>query len=145
MPMERDRYPKNWPLTARKIKEASSWCCEQCGKPCRKPGERVEVFKERLDSRWLAELVSDPISSGQLVLFTIGGGEREGAQYRPRRFLLTVGHLDQDPGNGDRENLKAFCAPCHLRYDSSFIGFNRRRKKERRGQLNLLTGQGGQP
>ena len=126
--MERERYPEDWNLTAKAIKEASHWQCEQCGRPCRKPGESIAAFEQRLDSAWrplLTEKLADYEHTGVL-------------QYRPQRFLLTVTHLDQNPGNSAPENLKAFCAPCHLRYDRRFQGFNRRKKLERRGQLSLF-------
>jgi DICT domain-containing protein len=134
MPMERNRYPKNWRLIALAIKQASLWNCQQCSRPCRKPSEAIAEFEKRLDSLWLSELVS----------FTSELGQAEMVLYRPNRFLLTVAHLDQDPGNSEPENLKALCAPCHLRYNRRFQGFNRRKKLERRGQLNFLTGEGGQ-
>jgi hypothetical protein len=58
MPMERSRYPKNWPLMAIAIKGVASWCCQHCGKPCRKPGEALAEFEKRLDSGWLTDLGS---------------------------------------------------------------------------------------
>ena len=33
--------------------------------------------------------------------------------------ILTVGHLDHDPTNCDRSNLKAWCNRCHLTYDAA--------------------------
>jgi len=32
--------------------------------------------------------------------------------------VLTVGHLDHDPANCERLNLKAWCQRCHLTYDA---------------------------
>jgi hypothetical protein len=136
MPMERDRYPKDWSLTAIAIKDAAHWQCQQCARPCRKPSESVSVFEQRLDPKWkplLAEKLADYERTGVL-------------KYRPQRFLLTVAHLDQDPSNSAPENLKALCAPCHLRYDRRFQGSNRMKKLERRGQLNLFEQEhGGDP
>jgi hypothetical protein len=118
------------------IKEAAHWQCQQCGRPCRKRGESVAAFEQRLDPKWqplLAEKRADYERTGVL-------------KYKPQRFLLTVAHLDQDPSNSDPENLSALCAPCHLRYDRRFQGFNRRQKLERHGQLNLFEqNQGGDP
>jgi hypothetical protein len=61
------------------------------------------------------------------------------AEYRefPRRYLLTVAHLDHVPGNCDRENLKALCAPCHCRYDLKQMGRKQLLKRERQGQLRI--------
>jgi hypothetical protein len=73
--------------------------------------------------------------------------ERTGVvQYKPKRFLLTVAHLDQDPSNISSKKLKVLCAPCHLRCDVKFRGYNRRRLLERREQLSLFPESGdGQP
>ena len=34
------------------------------------------------------------------------------------KVVLTVGHLDHTQENCDRDNLRAFCQRCHLRYDA---------------------------
>ena len=34
------------------------------------------------------------------------------------RVVLTVAHLDHDPGNSDPANLRAWCQRCHNRYDA---------------------------
>lgn len=34
------------------------------------------------------------------------------------RNVLTVAHLNHEPMDCRPENLKALCAPCHLRYDA---------------------------
>jgi 5-methylcytosine-specific restriction endonuclease McrA len=133
MPMERDRYPANWRLMALAIKQAAAWNCQQCGRPCRQVGETITEFEKRLDGQWLPELA-------ELVTFT---GQEAVKRYRVQRFLLTVAHLDQDPGNNKPENLMALCAPCHLRYDRQFLTYNQMARLEREGQLNLLTVAGG--
>lgn len=33
------------------------------------------------------------------------------------RVILTTAHLDHDPSNVDRANLRAMCNRCHLSYD----------------------------
>lgn len=33
------------------------------------------------------------------------------------RVVLTVAHLDHNPQNCDRDNLRALCQKCHLAYD----------------------------
>jgi hypothetical protein len=128
MPMEWERYATDWKLIAKQIKEDSDWQCHTCGKPCRKPKEKIKDFEARIGSAWtkaLVEIVCDD-ALGVVV------------RYKPQRFLLTVAHLDQNPDNNDPKNLKALCAPCHLRYDTPFRGYNSRRKKERKGQLSLF-------
>jgi hypothetical protein len=61
------------------------------------------------------------------------------AEYRafPRRFLLTVAHLNHIPADCGRDNLKALCSPCHCRYDLKQMGRKRWLKRERHGQLRL--------
>jgi len=34
------------------------------------------------------------------------------------KVVLTVAHLDHNPANCARENLRALCQRCHLRYDA---------------------------
>ena len=48
MPMNRKLYPKNWDAIARKIKEAANWTCQQCGRPCRRPGETLFELEDRI-------------------------------------------------------------------------------------------------
>ncbi|MEL6171558.1 MAG: hypothetical protein AAFR02_06040 [Pseudomonadota bacterium] len=50
---------------------------------------------------------------------------------------MTVAHLDQQPGNQDRRNLKALCTVCHLRFDSRFRAKQKRLKAEFYGQLSI--------
>lgn len=48
MPMEKWRYPKNWKEIATSVKEEANWCCEKCGKQCRRPGEVFDTHKRTL-------------------------------------------------------------------------------------------------
>ena len=43
MPMEKGRYPADWKRIALAAKEAAEWKCQQCGKQCRMPGERLDT------------------------------------------------------------------------------------------------------
>jgi hypothetical protein len=52
-------------------------------------------------------------------------------------YTLTVAHLNHIPADCRPENLRALCAPCHLRYDASQMALKRRLKREREGQLTL--------
>jgi hypothetical protein len=95
------------------------------------PGESVADLLDRLDGAWLIDILSevDDLEFG-LIQAPIHHG----------RFILTVAHMDQNPGNNAPENLAALCAPCHLKHDRPFRQFNRMAKRERRGQLNLFQG-----
>lgn len=33
------------------------------------------------------------------------------------KVVLTIAHMDQDPGNNDNGNLRALCQRCHLAWD----------------------------
>ncbi len=43
---------------------------------------------------------------------------------------LTVAHLNHTPKDCRPENLKALCAPCHLKYDAKHHAETRKRRKE---------------
>lgn len=40
MPIDRQRYPKNWKQIALSVKEAASWRCQHCQRLCLRPGEK---------------------------------------------------------------------------------------------------------
>lgn len=130
MPMKRDRYPKNWEQIARRTKQSANWHCEACGKPCLLMGEDWLDFILRLG--WNV-------------------GEAIAAAAHPTRHVLTTAHPNHDPENLEAE-LRAWCAPCHCRYDLAQMPRKKRLELERRGQLtiDLLTapepaGQGKDP
>ncbi len=120
MPMIRARYPEDWDIIALGVKDDADWCCEQCRRPCRRPNESVEDLFKRI-------LVWRP--------------DFKPAEYHaaPRRWLLTVAHLDQRPENCEQENLKALCVVCHLRHDRKFRSKQRHLKREWFGQLRLIV------
>jgi hypothetical protein len=121
MPMDRKLYPPNWGAIARAIKAEVDWRCEFCGRPCLRPGELPQEFMTRL------------CTTGNVETCPVV------AEYRkaPRRFLLTVAHLNHMPADCERDNLKALCSPCHCRYDLRQMGRKRWLKRERHGQLRL--------
>jgi len=90
MPMDKKRYPKNWKDISLKIKQDAGWICQECGKQCRKPGEKFDTHKR----------------------------------------TLTVAHLNHIPEDIRNDNLKALCAPCHLRYDAKHHAESRRKKRK---------------
>ena len=137
MPMKRKFYPENWEVIALKIKEENHWFCEQCGKPCRRPGEDWFDFLEKLQitfPEWYKQHC-DEVYDDQT-------GECSYIERR-QRFTLTVAHLDHAPANCSRENLKALCSTCHLRYDARHHAKNashtRYEKREAEGQMSLFS------
>ena len=126
MPMDRSLYPENWDELALAIKTEANWSCTECGRPCRRPGESPEeaiARIERSNHPKVSELW-DVVEDAEPVA-------------RVGRFKLTVAHLDHEPGNCDRNNLKALCAPCHGTYDLKQMGRKRVLKAERAGQLRI--------
>lgn len=126
MPWNRKLYPPNWEEIALAIKTEVNWTCESCDRPCRMPGETPYEFFKRLEAQywtWVEDL--EALAGNGDYVFKFG------------RFTLTVAHLDHEPSNCDRNNLKALCAPCHCRYDLSQMARKRMLKRERAGQLSL--------
>ena len=128
MPMDRRRYPKDWEAIALKVKEQAGWICDHCGKPCRRPGQDWDEFVASLEKPWINQ-VGDDVHDEET-------GEW-GMVDRPQRFCLTVAHLNHIPEDCRPENLRALCAPCHLRYDAPAVLTKRRLKAEYQGQLTL--------
>lgn len=132
--MKYDLYPANWKAIALEIKRSADWKCEECRRPCKQPRESWEEFHERAieGTRWKSEwedYVSDESGLSTYIA-------------KPRRFVLTVAHLDHNPKNCDRANLKALCSGCHLALDKELHRINatrtRAQKKTLKGQMELL-------
>jgi hypothetical protein len=126
MPMQRELYPVNWNEIAAKVKDEAEWKCEECDRPCRKPGITwMDFVLELLESGaeyWYAQTCD------------VKG---DGVVEKPQRFTLTVAHLNHKPEDCDRSNLKALCSGCHLRYDAQHH-VRSRKAKNVNGQLELL-------
>ncbi|MBW4514549.1 MAG: hypothetical protein KME11_04930 [Timaviella obliquedivisa GSE-PSE-MK23-08B] len=123
MPLELSRYPKDWKRFSHRLKQQAGWQCQWCDRPCRQPQESWLQFKLRV---WYAY----PLYQATKLYCEID----QNAYY----FLLSLAHLDQDPGNSQPDNLRCLCLLCHLNYDRQFFHFNRQTKQERRGQLNFF-------
>ncbi|MEM6353658.1 MAG: HNH endonuclease [Cyanobacteria bacterium P01_D01_bin.14] len=121
--MDRELYPPDWESIATEIKSRADWKCEECGRVCRRPGEDLYEFWCRI------------CTAPQLVMCPVVAE----AQEKPIAFVLTVAHLDHQPENCDRTNLRALCSGCHLRYDNQpeQRAIKRRLKRERQGQMSL--------
>ena len=62
---------------------------------------------------------------------------RPGEPFDTHRRTLTVAHLNHIEMDCRPENLKAMCAPCHLRYDAKQHALTRWKKKNK-NQLCLF-------
>lgn len=54
---------------------------------------------------------------------------KPGEPFDTHTRTLTVAHMDHRPMNIKPDNLKALCAPCHLRYDAQHHAETRRAKR----------------
>lgn len=53
---------------------------------------------------------------------------KPGEPFDTHKRTLTVSHRDHNPANCAADNLRALCAPCHLRYDAKHHAETRRKK-----------------
>lgn len=53
---------------------------------------------------------------------------KPGEPFDTHKNTLTVSHQDHNPANCSDENLRALCAPCHLRYDAQHHTETRKRR-----------------
>lgn len=113
MLFHQSRYPDNWDEISLRIRTAANWTCQVCGQSCRRTGEPWAQFFDRMG--WTAADLPR----------------------NRKHYVLTVAHLDQNPQNCDRKNLKALCSLCHLRYDSRFRATQKRLIAEFHGQQRI--------
>lgn len=62
---------------------------------------------------------------------------RPGEPFDTHRRTLTVSHQNHDPSDCRRENLKALCSACHLRYDAKHHAETRAAKRVLSGQERM--------
>jgi len=51
LPIDRNRYPKNWKEIALAVKEKANWRCSRCGRQCFRKGEKP---KKLTREQWTA-------------------------------------------------------------------------------------------
>ena len=125
--MQRLRYPTNWDEIATHVKAEANWKCEQCGRECRKSGESLADFINRVVPK-----IHCTYSYNLLAEIT----------KKPTRLVLTTAHLDHTPENCTRSNLKALCSVCHCRMDLKAMAHKKMLKREYQVQLNLFNQNG---
>lgn len=125
MPMNWKLYPRDWKTVSAKLKAEVGNKCEGCGVPNGVYILRNIQNPERyfvIDENW-----------------QWAGLDLEEWREEPVRVVLTTAHLDQNPGNNDRSNLRVLCQRCHLVYDAPFNQVKKRRtrlKKNRQAKLD---------
>lgn len=112
MPVDRSRYPDDWPAIALRTKEAADWICADCGMQCRRPGEPFDTHRRTMSVHHLGVDKSDGTP----------GDMRDKQDCRP-------------------ENLLALCSKCHLARDLpghiANAARTRRLRKIEAGQLEI--------
>lgn len=112
-------YSREWPEISRKVRfECGGGVCQCCGRP---HGERVRCLP---DGRWF---------DAQRGTWRNGRGRParwpdliEVTRIRHTRVVLAAAHLDHDPRNNRRRNLKSLCQRCHLIHDRPYHRARRR-------------------
>jgi hypothetical protein len=105
-------YPIDWPQLSGTIRfERAGRRCEQCRRP------HLRRVAHLGDGRWWdAEATCWRSSQGKRI--KIKGGFAL-ASIRVTYVVLACAHLDHDPGNSSRTNLKALCQRCHMIHDAT--------------------------
>lgn len=122
MPMNRRLYPDNWDALALQVKNEANWICENCGRQCKRTSETWCEFINRVVPKVHCQFSHDLLNE---------------MSSKPTRFVLTTAHLDHEPSNCSRDNLKAWCSVCHCRYDLKAMQQKKMLQRERQGQLRL--------
>ena len=146
MPIRRELrwlYPIDWSELSWTIRFGRArGRCETCRRPHR------QVVSCLPDGRWLDEaagLGSGPNATGR---WRDGRGRRcplpspaDLAELRTTRVVLATAHLDHDPANNRRANLRGLCQRCHLRHDQPHHRAQRRTTHRLRLAIgDLFTG-----
>lgn len=109
----RHRYPADWKAISMRIREEAGQKCEQCRAP---NGEIVARGAGTHDGTYM--LMGGEVfdaETGEYLGMALGSEYNYG---RMVKIVLTVAHLDHQPENCDRSNLRALCQRCHNAYDA---------------------------
>lgn len=132
-PENKKLYPPDWPQIREEILHRAGNRCEKCGIHNHDWGWRDHwgVF-HRVNKRTFLDV---GYKRPPFVVAVPGG------RLRIIEIVLTIAHLDHNPENCDRENLRAWCQRCHLLYDAEHhaqsAAATRRKRLEQAGQMGL--------
>ena len=112
-PENRDRYPDDWKAISQRVRDEAGQKCEWCGAPngaliARGKGHDAGTYMMPRGETFDAK-------TGKYL------GISRGSEYnvdRITKVVLTVAHLDHQPENCARDNLRALCQRCHNLYDA---------------------------
>ena len=106
-------YPANWKQIRADILAECESKCEFCG-----VRNGVYVVRDKYQGHYY-EFDSIPAAESWI-------GDWESEYFKPAKVVLTIAHLDQDPTNNARENLRALCQKCHNQLDAPYRAKNRK-------------------
>lgn len=117
MPIDYDRYPKNWKRIRNEILERCKNRCECRGECGKNHGTVTDTTVHRLRTDFtVGEMLECSIAFDPQC--------REMHMQRPKSFggkrvVLTIAHTNhsRNPKCAHRDKLKAMCQACHLRFD----------------------------
>lgn len=112
-PEMREFYPRDWPEISRRVRfERAGGICQRCGRP---HGATVRCLP---DGRWFdTSCHSWRNGRGRAVRWP---DLVEATQERQTRVILAAAHLDHNPGNNRKRNLKSLCQRCHMIHDRPY-------------------------
>lgn len=137
-PENKDRYPDNWKEISARVRDEANNRCEWCNV------ENGAMILRGSDNqcgvslpayRYAGAPVFDDTHHAQTGEPIPGAcWDTFDANARgPVRVVLTVAHLDHQPENCARDNLRALCQACHNAYDAPMRarGIAERKRKSR--------------
>jgi len=125
--MKRELYPADWEQLTAQLKDEVGQCCEQCGVE-----NHVWIYRNKLDpSKWIGVDQEEELYYHRTLYPT-----------KPHEVVLTTAHLDRNPANNERSNLRVLCQRCYLVYDSPHHVENARQTRiKKKRQAKLKAGQ----
>lgn len=107
----RVRYAADWSEISARVRQEAEQKCEWCGVPNGAWGYRDDSgkFHECPRDGFGKDYGRPPFWFGHRKIIAI---------------VLTVAHIDHQPENNDRDNLRALCQRCHLRHDAKHHAAN---------------------
>lgn len=140
MPIDKTKYPPDWPQISQQVRSAVGWVCEWCGAP-----NKAVIIRDNPRDGAAWRLVKEVYNPGLILVGGRVGGMEPTAnftwaqlqQHGLTRVILTVAHLDRNPSNNDRRNLAALCQRCHLIHDILQHLANRKYGREHGGDQQL--------
>jgi len=124
MPIKKENkhlYPDNWQEIRKEILFRAKNKCEFCGVANHRIGFRNELGQ-------FVPVNKRTYSRNQYI--SVIGSDNKVRRVKLMMIVLTIMHLDHNPGNNDRTNLKAGCQKCHNNYDKEHRAETRKEGKK---------------